>query len=100
MNAADDDTYSRTLEILNERGLHARASAEFVRVAEVFDAEITVSKVGKSPQNESVCGTSIMGLMMLAAAKGNSIHIESRGREALKALTALEQLVTAKFNED
>lgn len=100
MTAAQDEPHSRTVEIVNERGLHARASAEFVRLAGSFDAEITVSKIGDSPDGENVCGTSIMGLMMLAAARGSHICIESRGREAVEALTALENLVTAKFNED
>lgn len=100
MTAAEDDTHSRTVEIVNERGLHARASAEFVRLAGSFDAEVTVSKVGDGPDGEHVCGTSIMGLMMLAAARGSHICIESQGREAIEALTALEKLVMAKFNED
>lgn len=100
MNAANGDVHSRTVEIVNERGLHARASAEFVRLAGSFDAEIIVTKVGDGPDGENVCGTSIMGLMMLAAARGSQIYIESRGREALEALGALEALVVAKFNED
>lgn len=100
MTAADDKTHACTVEIVNERGLHARASAEFVRLAGSFDADITVSKVGDTPEGERVCGTSIMGLMMLAAARGSHIHIESRGNEAIDALKALEKLVVAKFNED
>jgi len=100
MTAAGDETHSRTVEIVNKRGLHARASAEFVRLAGSFDADITVSKAGNNSEIEPVCGTSIMGLMMLAAARGSHIYIESQGNEAVDALKALENLVTAKFNED
>lgn len=85
---------SRLLNIVNTRGLHARASAKFVQVAEKFDAEVKVSKDG-----HSVSGTSIMGLMMLAAAPGCCILIEASGKEANAALDALEALVTDGFGE-
>ena len=81
--------------ITNRRGLHARASAKFVTVASSFDAEVTVSNDGSS-----VAGTSIMGLMMLAAAMGDTIEISATGREAQAALAKLTGLVLDKFGED
>jgi phosphocarrier protein HPr len=86
---------TREINITNQRGLHARASAKFVKCAECFNAEVTVSKDG-----QSVPGTSIMGLMMLAASIGTSIVVEASGPEAEAAMTALEDLVTRKFDED
>ncbi len=88
-------TLTRELPITNERGLHARASAKFVKSAEGFDATVTVSKDG-----QSVPGTSIMGLMMLAASKGTSVTVEISGPQAEAAMNALEALVAAKFDED
>ena len=85
----------KKLDIVNLRGLHARASAKFVKLAETFDAEITVSK-----GEESVGGTSIMGLMMLAASMGCCIEVSAAGSEAEDAINALEQLVANKFDED
>jgi phosphocarrier protein HPr len=85
---------NRLLNIVNTRGLHARASAKFVQVAEKFDAEIRVSREG-----QTVPGTSIMGLMMLAAAPGCCILIEAEGPEAEAALDALEALVSDGFGE-
>jgi phosphocarrier protein len=85
----------RTVEIVNKRGLHARASAKFVKLASGFDAEVRVSKDG-----QTVDARSIMGLMMLAAGPGCCIEIEAEGAEAQAAVAALEQLVTAKFDED
>jgi phosphocarrier protein HPr len=86
---------TREINITNQRGLHARASAKFVKCAEGFNAEVMVSKDG-----QSVPGTSIMGLMMLAASIGTSIVVETSGPEAEAAMTALEDLVTRKFDED
>jgi phosphocarrier protein len=86
---------SRTVEIVNKRGLHARASAKFVKTAAGFDAEVRVSKDG-----QTVDARSIMGLMMLAAGPGCCIEIEAEGAEAEAAVKALETLVTAKFDED
>jgi phosphocarrier protein HPr len=86
---------SREMLITNQRGLHARASAKFVKCAESFDANVTVSKDG-----QTVPGTSIMGLMMLAASIGTSIVVEASGPQAEPAMTALEDLVTRKFDED
>jgi len=84
-----------TATICNERGLHARAAAKFVRTAEQFDAAVTVSKDGMS-----VVGTSIMGLMMLGAAKGSQIRLEAKGRAAEAVLKALQALVADGFDED
>lgn len=85
----------RDLAIVNRRGLHARASAKFVKCAEGFDAELTVSKDG-----QSVVGTSIMGLMMLAAGPGSSIRVSATGPEALAALEAIARLVGDGFGEE
>ena len=87
--------HARTLTITNARGLHARASARFVRTAEAFDADIRVSRDG-----QTVAGTSIMGLMMLAAASGCTIDVEAEGPDAEAALAALETLVTGNFGEE
>jgi phosphocarrier protein len=85
----------RTVEIVNKRGLHARASAKFVKTAAGFDAEVRVSKDG-----QTVDARSIMGLMMLAAGPGCCIDIEADGADAEAAVAALVQLVSAKFDED
>ena len=85
----------RELAIVNQRGLHARASAKFVKCAEAFNADITVSRDGMT-----VPATSIMGLMMLGAAMGTSITVEASGPQAEEAMTALNQLVTSKFDEE
>jgi len=81
--------------IVNRRGLHARAAARFVKVAEQFVAEIEVAK-----DDMVVSGTSIMGLMVLAAAPGSQLEIRARGREAEPALAALVALVVRGFDED
>jgi phosphocarrier protein HPr len=85
----------RTVEIVNKRGLHARASAKFVKMAAIFDAEVTVSKDG-----QTVDARSIMGLMMLAAGPGCCIDIEAEGEEAEAAVEALAALVAARFDEE
>ena len=85
----------RTVTIRNKRGLHARASAKFVTLATSFDATVEVSKDGSS-----VCGTSIMGLMMLAAAPGDDVVITGTGLGAEQAVAALAKLVEDKFGED
>ncbi|ADY63027.1 MULTISPECIES: HPr family phosphocarrier protein [Rhizobium/Agrobacterium group] len=87
--------HSRELPIINKRGLHARASAKFVQMVEGFDATITVSKDGMT-----VGGTSIMGLMMLAASPGCSVYVEASGNQAEEALAALEALVADRFGEE
>ena len=86
---------SRAVVIRNKRGLHARASAKFVTTASGFDAAVEVTKDGSS-----VCGTSIMGLMMLAAAPGDEIVISASGFGAEPAVAALARLVEDKFGED
>lgn len=88
-------TARRIVEIVNERGLHARASAKFVKLAGGFDAEIQVSRDG-----QSVDARSIMGLMMLAAGIGSSVEISAEGPEAEAALDALCELVARKFDEE
>lgn len=88
-------TLVREMPIVNQRGLHARASAKFVKCAESFDASITVSRDG-----QSVPGTSIMGLMMLAASLGTSISVEVSGPQAQAAMEALSSLVANKFDEE
>ena len=86
---------SQVVEIVNERGLHARASAKFVKLAAAFDAEVTVSRDGTT-----VDARSIMGLMMLAAGLGCTIEIAAEGPEAKPALDALVELVQGRFDED
>ena len=86
---------SREVQITNKRGLHARASAKFVGLASEIDAKIEVEKDG-----HRVCGTSIMGLMMLGAAMGDSIVIHVEGDGADEALAKLAGLVEERFGED
>jgi phosphocarrier protein HPr len=88
-------TLTKEFPIINQRGLHARASAKFVKCAEGFDANILVTRDG-----QSVPGTSIMGLMMLAASIGTSIEVEASGPQAEEAMAALETLVASKFDEE
>lgn len=90
----DSAWHQRVLTIRNELGLHARASAKFVKCAEGFNAEIKVSRDG-----QTVDGTSIMDLMMLAAAKGSTILVECSGPQAVEVLEAIENLVEDKFQE-
>jgi phosphocarrier protein HPr len=82
------------LEIVNDKGLHARASAKFVETVERFDARARVSRDGME-----VSGDSIMGLMMLAAAKGTSIEVQVEGAEAEPLAEALSALVSSRFGE-
>ncbi|RZN23586.1 HPr family phosphocarrier protein [Bradyrhizobium sp. Leo121] len=86
---------SRELLIVNKRGLHARASAKFVQMVERFEAEVWVTR-----GSETVGGTSIMGLMMLAAGPGTSVIVSATGPEAEAALDAIAELVASKFNEE
>lgn len=85
----------RSFKIINEKGLHARASAKFVDVVEQFDAYANVSKDGLSTG-----GDSIMGLLMLAASKGTSIDVKITGAQASDLATALETLISNRFGED
>ncbi len=91
----ESERVQRICLITNRLGLHARAAAKFVRMAESFDADIWVSRNGTE-----VSGVSILGLMMLAAAPGTEITMEAEGREATDALEALLKLVSDKFDED
>ena len=86
---------SREVQITNQRGLHARASAKFVNLAAAIDAAVEVEKDG-----QKVCGTSIMGLMMLGAAKGDAIVIHVEGDRADEALAQLVALVEERFGEE
>ena len=88
------DTVHRSLRIINEKGLHARASAKFVEVAEGFDARAEVSREGLSAS-----GDSIMGLLMLAASKGTTIEVQTSGPDAMALADALEALVADRFGE-
>ncbi len=93
--SADDTPVVREVEIVNKKGLHARASAKFVQTAEQFDAAITVTR-----GQETVGGTSIMGLMMLAAGPGITIIIKATGKDAAVAVEALCNLVAGGFGEE
>ena len=86
---------SRELPIINKRGLHARASAKFVQTVERFNAEVWVTR-----GSETVGGTSIMGLMMLAAGPGTTVTVSAIGPEAQAAIDAIAELVASKFNEE
>ena len=88
-------TISKTFEIVNQKGLHARASAKFVEVVEQHAANVEVSKDGLS-----ATGDSIMGLLMLAASKGSFINVEISGADADAAAKALETLIAEKFGEE
>jgi phosphocarrier protein len=86
---------TRVMKIINQKGLHARASAKFVQTVEKFEAEVRVSRGG-----ETVGGTSIMGLMMLAASPGTSITVEASGKDAAAVVDALDMLLANRFGED
>jgi phosphocarrier protein HPr len=90
-----DGAIVRVLKIINQKGLHARASAKFVQTVEKFDADVRVSRGG-----ETVGGTSIMGLMMLAAGPGSDITVVAFGKEGAEVMAALEALVNSRFGED
>ena len=85
----------RVLPVINNKGLHARASAKFVQTVERFNADVKVSRCG-----ETVGGLSIMGLMMLAAARGTTVSVEVSGPEALACMDAIETLLADKFGEE
>ena len=85
---------TRELAIINKLGLHARAASKFVTVASQYDADIRVSKDGRE-----VSGKSIMGVMMLAAARGSRIEVTAEGNDAEAALAALDELVRDRFGE-
>lgn len=89
------DAIVRVLKIVNQKGLHARASAKFVQTVEKFDVDV---RVGRG--DEFVGGTSIMGLMMLAAGPGTEITVVASGNEKAEVLAALELLVNGRFGEE
>jgi len=89
------DKIFKELTIINERGLHARAAANFVKTIDGLDAEIEVERLG-----QTVDGCSIMGLMMLAAAKGTTIKISASGNDAQTAMDKLTALINNKFGEE
>lgn len=84
----------RTYEIVNKLGLHARAAAQFVKLAASYEADLTIAK-----DDQTVNGKSIMGIMMLAAGVGSTIELEANGPDAEALLDALGELIAAKFNE-
>jgi phosphocarrier protein len=90
-----DGAIARDMPVINRKGLHARASAKFVQCCEQFEAEVTVTRCG-----ETVGGTSIMGLLTLAAAQGTSITVQATGPQAVAALDALSVLLANRFGED
>ncbi len=89
------ETVTRVLNIINEKGLHARASAKLVELVEGYDAEAEVTKDGLT-----ATGDSIMGLLMLAASRGTSIEVTTKGSDASALAEAIEALVADKFGED
>ncbi len=88
-------TLVRELPIINKRGLHARAAARLVQTVERFEAEVKVTRFG-----ETVGGTSIMGILMLAAPLGSSVRFAAHGKEAAEVLDAIEKLLAEKFGEE
>jgi phosphocarrier protein HPr len=94
---ATDTAVARVFLICNKKGLHARASAKFVQTVEKFTADVRVKRCGDN--NDTVGGTSIMGLMMLAAAPGTSISVEATGPQAAEVVDALATLIASRFGE-
>lgn len=92
---ANDDAVSRTITIQNERGLHATAATKFVRLAGKYPCDVSLAKDG-----HEVNGKSIMGVLMLAASKGQAVTIKARGERAAEAVEMLVQLVDDKFGEE
>jgi phosphocarrier protein HPr len=90
-----ENSVEQKLQITNELGMHARAATKFVQTANKFQSAVAVEKDG-----QSVNGKSIMGVLMLVAAKGSSIMVRCTGPDAQQAMTALAQLVKDKFGED
>jgi len=98
-DAAPAGVITRVMKIVNEKGLHARASAKFVGVVEKFKDTAQI-KVSRGDETETVSGDSIMGLMMLGAGIGSSITVAATGPEAKQAVDALDALVSGKFGEE
>ena len=95
MSESGEDAITRVVEIVNKKGLHARASAKFVQIAEKYKSSVTVTR-----GTETVGATSIMGLMMLAAGTGTLITIKASGPDAIDAMAALCDLVAGGFGEE
>lgn len=95
MSDTDIRRIELNLTIVNQRGLHARAAAKFVKLSSEFSCRIEVTK-----DDETVSGGSIMGLMMLAAGLGCSIHVAATGDDAAEAMEAIARLIESKFDED
>jgi phosphocarrier protein HPr len=93
--SADSAAIRRTVTIVNERGLHARAAAKFVKLVDGFDATVTVERGGMS-----VDGRSIMGLMMFGAGPGTELQVSASGLQAEAAMVALADLIARGFDED
>jgi phosphocarrier protein HPr len=91
----NETTHRKTVTIVNELGLHARAATLFVKVAAKFDAELTVEKGGRE-----VNGKSIMGLLTLLASKDSQIELVATGRDGKAQIAALEELITNRFSEE
>ena len=94
-NTGKSQSVCRQLVVLNKAGMHARPAAAFVKLAGQYSSDISVTKDG-----DTVNGKSIIGLLSLAAGKGQNILVEASGRDALAALDALQELVDARFEED
>ena len=92
---APPDAIVRSLDIVNQRGLHARASAKFVQTVEKFDADVRVTRCG-----ESVGGKSILGLMTLGAGPGTDITVDACGKDAEAVIAALQALISSRFGEE
>jgi phosphocarrier protein len=95
LDNTENATLVRNLEIINKKGLHARATAKFVQCADSFDAEITVTRSG-----ETVGGTSIMGILTLGASIGSIVTLTAKGPQAEAAMEALEKLINDRFGEE
>lgn len=92
------DTVERDVTIINRLGLHARAAAKFVQTASEFDANVNIIK-NDAGHEKTVNGKSILGVMMLAAAKGTTVTLSATGHDAQAAIDAIETLITDKFGE-
>ena len=94
-DAIPDGMLVREVEIINKKGLHARATAKFVQCADGFNAEITITRSG-----ETVGGTSIMGILTLGAGIGSKIVLTAKGPDAEASMAALEALIANRFGEE
>ena len=93
------ESVERTATICNRKGLHARAAAKFVKTCQAFQAEVWVTRADDAMPEERVIGTSILGLMMLAAEPGTTLKLEAQGPEAAELLETLVNLIERRFDE-